>query len=139
MNNAPTLMDEPGWAKQWEFRPFNALTYKPASIARPLKRVPMWLFVAEDGRRVMSSRPVDVEITREGPDDESAISTVVLSCPRLHVFAAGSDYKAAEDDLHDQVVHFYFLYSAADAATLDPEAAAIKALYDQYFEVSPST
>jgi hypothetical protein len=113
-------------------------TYKPTSSIRAPHRVPMWMFVSGDGRRVLSSRPVDVEIIHEGPDEESPSSTVLLSCPRLHVFSAGADYKQAEDDFHDQVVHFYHLYSAADPESLDADAAAIKALYDQYFEASPA-
>ncbi len=98
----------------------------------------MWLFVAGDGRRVVSSLPVEIEISEEGPDDISAQRSVVLSCARLHVFGAAADYKSAEDDLFDQVVHFFHLYKEADAAELDADAAAIKSLYEQYFEESPA-
>jgi hypothetical protein len=96
----------------------------------------MWLFVGSDGTRVLSMVPVEVEVGREGPDEESPESAFVFRCKRLHVFASASSYKAAEDLFHDQVVHFYGVYRDANPEELADDAAEIQALYAQHFQES---
>ena len=133
MNAQPTVMLDPRWTSEWED---THLAAKP-KITPPLQsRIPMWLFVASNGVRVLSCRPVEVEVGKEGPDEESPESCFVFKCAKLHVFASGSTYKVAEDAFHEQVVHFFFVYRNIPDNDLAKDAAEIKALYKQYFKVT---
>jgi hypothetical protein len=95
----------------------------------------MWVFAC-DGDRLTSSLPVEVEVGRERPDDDSTELAFVFNCKKLHVFAAATTYKEAEDQFHAQVVHFYREYRDADPDSLDEDAAEIQSLYKRYFRES---
>jgi hypothetical protein len=132
-------MLDPRWESQWDYKPQGNQSKPPPSWGGSITRVPMWLFVASDSTRVLSSLPVEVEVGREGPDEDSPAAVFVFNCKKLHVFASGSTYKEAEDHFHDQVVHFFHEYRNADRASLADDAAEIQALYSKYFqESSPS-
>jgi hypothetical protein len=142
MSQCETLMLDPHWESQWDIKPQDNQS-KPApslpSWGRAMTRVPMWVFAASNGTRVVSVRPVEVEVGREGPDEDIACAAYVFSCKKLHVFASAAIYKDAEDQFHDQVVQFFLEYSEADPACLDDDAVEIQRLYKTYFrESSPS-
>ena len=137
MTAQPTLMLDPRWASVWDYRE-QPRAKLPSQLASNVTRVPMWLFVAGNGARVISLRPVEVEVGREGPDEESPESAFVFRCKKLHVFASGGTYKEAEDSFHDQVVHFFYSYRDAHHDELSEDAAEIQGLYRQYFQESAS-
>jgi hypothetical protein len=132
-------MLDPQWSSEWDYKPQGNQSKPLPSWGSSVTRVPMWVFVGSDGTRVVSSLPVEVEVGREGPDDDSPDSAFVFNCKKLHVFASGSTYKDAEDQFHEQVVHFFREYRDADHASLADDAAEIQVLYNKYFqESSPS-
>lgn len=134
MNALPTLMPYKGWESDWQFKVDAGERKVPESCNSSEAKIPMWLFVAADGSRVLSKKPVDVEVRREGPDRQSFVSAYVFSCNKLHVFASASTRDEAESQFHDQVVHFCRMYKATARNELADDAAAIKALYDANFE-----
>jgi hypothetical protein len=128
-------MPFPGWESDWQYKAAAGQRNIPEGCDSSSEaKIPMWLFVAADGSRVLSKKPVDVEIRREGPDRQSFVSAYVFSCNKLHVFASASTRNEAESQFHDQVVHFCRMYWAAAPDELAEDAAAIKALYDENFE-----
>ena len=130
-------MLDPRWPSKWDYKEPEAPRV-PSQGGDSPTRVPMWLFVAKTGARVISLRPVEVEVGIEGPDDESPHCAFVFKCKKLHVFSSASSYKEAEDAFHDQVVHFFYNYQDALPEELSEDAAEIQALYKQYFrETSP--
>jgi hypothetical protein len=138
-SHAATLMLDPQWASEWDYKPQENQSKPLPSWGSSTTRVPMWLFVASDRTRVVSLLPVEVEVGREGPDEDSHEPVFVFNCKKLHVFASGSSYKEAEDQFHEQVVHFFREYRDADRASLADDAAEIQVLYKKYFrESSPS-
>ena len=134
MNALPTLMPYRGWESDWQYETPSREGRMPDASNSSEAKIPMWLFVAADGSRVHSRKPVDVEVRREGPDRQSFVSAYVFSCNKLHVFASASTRYEAESQLHEQVVHFCRMYKAAARDELADDAAAIKALYDENFE-----
>lgn len=130
-------MLDPKWSSEWDYKPQdNQLKVPPSLGGSQMTRVPMWLFVASTGARAVSSIPVEVEVGREGPDEDSSESVFVFNCKKLHVFASASTYKEAEDQFHEQVVHFFREYRDADVTSLADDAAEIKVLYKKYFQES---
>lgn len=142
MSECATLMLDPHWESQWDIKPQDnqsKLLSALPSWGSSMTRVPMWVFASSDGNRVVSRRPVEVEVGREGPDEDTVGPVYVFNCKKLHVFASAALYKDAEDQFHDQVVQFFLEYRAADPACLDDDAAEIQRLYKTYFrESSPS-
>jgi len=144
MSARQTLMIDPSWQKRWQVNPSRTIEWSSAAndvanqevCATVSRHVPVWLFVSSDGDRVTSSLPVSVEIREEAPDEECDSWAFVFSCHRLHVFASGSTYGEAENSFHDQVVHFFHTYKAAEVDDLDDDAQTIKSLYDKYFSES---
>lgn len=121
---------------EWSYRPIEPQTAVVAQGTYKITKMPMWLFVS-GGHRILSTLPVDVEISREGPDAESSEPAFVFACKKLHVFASAPTYKEAEDLFHEQVVHFYNFYRDADPDELAEDAAEIRQLYAQNFQESP--
>lgn len=97
------------------------------------RRVPQWLFVSRDEDRVMSTVPVDVEISEEALGDPVAGSAYVFSCKKLHVFASSRRYEEAKASFDDQVVYFFRTYMNTPADVMDEDAAAIREVYARYF------
>lgn len=130
-------MIDPKWSREWDYSP--ALPANDSgAFSGAVTRLPMWLFVGSNNDRVLSLRPVEVEIYRDGPDEESPESAFIFSCKKLHVFASAVNYKVAEDLFHDQVVHFYRLYREAKTDDLAEDAVEIQNLYKRYFRESPA-
>jgi hypothetical protein len=138
MNAQPTLIFDPDWANKWYYRTDSRQLGSPPAGLRfaDSTRLPMWLFVSSNGARVLSRRPVEVEVFKEGPDNESQDSAFVFACNKLHVYASASTYKDAQDLFHEQVVHFFYVYRALPADQVADDAAEIQALYKAYFEES---
>ncbi len=130
-------MVDPRSSDEWNYVAPDAAN-TPVRELRKSMHMPMWLFVAYDGARVLSKLPVDVEVTREGSDAECNDAAIVFSCKNLHVFASAPTYKEAEDQFHDQVVHFFHVYRDSDPYELAPDALEIQALYNEHFQVSPA-
>lgn len=130
-------MLDPHWAVKWDYDPRVSLQ----KVAMPMDadgatRMPVWLFVACDGTRIISSLPVQVEVTQERPRPDNADAAYVFACRRLHVFASASTYEEAENQFHDQVVHFYRAYLEASPNDLADDAVEIRDLYRTHFQVS---
>ena len=123
-------------AEEWSYCPLEPQTAVVAQGTNRATKVPMWLFVA-GRRRILSTLPVDVEISRQGPDAESSECAFVFACKKLHVFASAPTYKDAEDLFHEQVVHFYESYRDANPDELAEDAAEIRELYTRNFQESP--
>jgi hypothetical protein len=138
MNAAQTLIaDYSCNTLRWNLDRKVAQDCIPEARKRPVSiQVPIWLFIGADGTRVRSRSPVKVQVTEEGPDEENPQSVFVFSCDRLHVFASGVSYKAAEDSFHDQVVHFFRSYRDLPEEELADDAAQIQALYKANFQES---
>ena len=102
-----------------------------------IRKIPMWSFNA-DGVSLSSRVWVTVEVSQEGPDEESFLSEVVLRCRKLNVFASGEDIHQAERAFNEQIVHFYRFYSSLGPDQLSPAAATIQRLYQDYFIESAS-
>lgn len=138
MNAQPTLMVNPGWVSKWDYKPAPRDAVSKAAEVRlgDITRVPMWLFVASNGARVLSRRPVEVMVQQMGPDEESPVSAFVFACHKLHVFASAATYKEAEEQFHEQVVHFFYTYAALPRDQVSEDAAEIQALYQAHFQES---
>lgn len=104
---------------------FSALGRERDGVAPQIEKVPRWLFVA-NGVRLVTAKPVQVEVREEG-DVYSA------ECPGLHVYASGSTSEQALDDLDQQVVHFYRMYSRLNENDVTGLAARLRGLYLKFF------
>jgi hypothetical protein len=124
-----TAIDRSKLDQRWQLEGRKVQTELKDSVPRrAAQRMPMWLFVA-DGLRVLSRRPVEVEVVRDG-------DSVELNCERLHVFASGDSYDAALSDLHEQVVHFFRHYTSHRLDEFIGGASDLWRLYNGRFEVT---
>lgn len=129
MRSAELCYPEGYRAADWALKGFEASSPVLRDDGRPsVCKIPRWLFVA-DGARIQTSVPVEVLVHSE---DEQ----VVVECPRLHVFAAGSSVDSALDDLDHQVVHFYRRYTSLTDEQVTGLAARLRELYGKHFVVN---
>jgi len=108
LNAQPTLMDQSDWRQE----PRRQMTGESVielnqTLSRPIRKMPLWHFVGSDGSRVISTRPVNVEVHRELADDPSAGNAYVVGCAKLHVYASAASLDVAISAFVDQVVHFF--------------------------------
>ena len=119
-----TEIDTQAKVSPYEVPPSEVLS---SELPRSASRVPMWHFVA-DGKRVLCTRPVEVEITEE--DDG-----FVAACERLHIFAHGSTYEEAVEDFKEQVVHFCQKFKDSGEDEMIGRGLEIRELYQRYFDM----
>lgn len=135
MKAEQTLLEEPQWENRWARREVSAgSAIGGASKAFP-SRTPMWEFCNSHNLCVVSQLPVNVCVSREGPNEELEEQIYLLSCESLHIFASANNYWDAERRFKEQVVHYFLHYTQASADDLDRDARQIQYLYQQHFQV----